>query len=71
MNAKLLTTKEVGAMLRIAPRTVRDLIDCGDLIAVRVGKRKWRISEDTVDAYVRARTTSTNVVRLVNPEDEP
>ena len=67
---KLLTTKEVGRALRIAERTVRDLIEDGSLIAVRVAKRKWAVEESELEKYVAARRTTNNVVRLINNRKE-
>jgi excisionase family DNA binding protein len=48
----LLTTQEVAETLAIAPRTVYRLRDCGQLRAVRVGKRLVRFAAEDVQAFV-------------------
>ncbi len=64
MTIPLLTVKRVAELLTLSERTVRDLIDRGELAATRVGSRKWAVSEATLDAYVAARTSKGNVVTL-------
>ena len=48
---RLLTTLEVAAFLRIAPRTVCLWAECGELAAVRVG-RQWRFRFDDVSRRI-------------------
>lgn len=62
--ARMLTTEEVAAVLRIAQRTVVELIGRGELAGTRVGKRRWVVSEAAVEAYVAARTSKGNVVAM-------
>ena len=64
MPPKMLTTAEVAAILRVGARTVRNLIDRGELGATRVGARRWVVAEATLDAYVVAHTSKGNVVPM-------
>ncbi len=50
----LLTIIEVAERLRVDPKTVRRWIGGGELAAYRVG-RQWRISEDQLMIFLRAR----------------
>ncbi len=50
----LLTIIEVAERLRVDPKTVRRWIGGGELSAYRVG-RQWRISEDQLMIFLRAR----------------
>lgn len=49
---KLLTVKEVAEILRIAEKTVRELLKEGSLPGIKVGKT-WRIPEDDLKKYIR------------------
>jgi len=49
---RLLTVEEVAKRLSVALRTVRRLIDRGELPAHRIG-RMVRISEDDLERYIR------------------
>jgi excisionase family DNA binding protein len=51
----LLKTKEVAEMLRIHERTVRNLVERGELTAYRVGPRNLRFSRREVLWYLRRR----------------
>lgn len=62
--ARMMTTEEVAACLRIAQRTVVELIGRGELAGTRIGKRRWVVSEAVVEAYVAARTSKGNVVAI-------
>jgi len=66
MPPKMLTVTEVAAALRITGRTVRNLIDRGELGATRVGARRWVVAEATLEAYVAARTSKGNVVPMTS-----
>jgi excisionase family DNA binding protein len=57
---QLLTVAEVAQALRVSPKTVRALISCGQIKAIRVG-HQLRIFADSVDDY-RARA----VVKVVH-----
>lgn len=46
-----MTVEEVAAILRVHPATVRDLIQAGELAAIRVRKRGIRISRSDFEAY--------------------
>jgi putative molybdopterin biosynthesis protein len=52
---QLLTVPEVAEYLRIAERTVRDLIKRGQLPGVRIGK-EWRIKRVDVEKMVNTET---------------
>ena len=52
--SSLLTIPEVAERLRVDPKTVRRWIAGGELAAYRVG-RQWRISEDQLMIFLRAR----------------
>jgi putative molybdopterin biosynthesis protein len=49
------TIEEVAKLLRVNERTVRKLIDSGELHATRVG-RQYRISQEQLDDYLRRHT---------------
>ena len=51
---RLLTIKEVAEYLRVDPKTVRRLIEDGELAAHKIG-RQWRISESDLKKYLRDR----------------
>ncbi len=53
-NATYLTVKEVAALFRICPKTVRRWIAAGDLPATRLG-RDWRIARTDLKAIAAAR----------------
>ncbi len=52
--SRLLTIPEVAERLRVNPKTVRRWIAGDELAAYRVG-RQWRISEDQLMIFLRAR----------------
>ena len=52
--SRLLTIAEVAERLRVNPKTVRRWIAGGELAAYRVG-RQWRITEDPLTQFLRAR----------------
>lgn len=49
-----LTTTEVGEVLAIQGRTVVKLIAAGQLPAIRIGARAYRIARADLDAYITA-----------------
>ncbi len=51
---RLLTIREVAEYLRVDPKTVRRLIEDGELAAHKIG-RQWRISESDLKKYLRDR----------------
>ena len=57
-EAQLLTEREVGSLLRIAPRTVRVLAAEGRLTRVRLGRRSTRYRLDDVVALIDGCTNS-------------
>lgn len=56
MVEPLKTTEEVAQYLRVTERTVRRLIERGELQAARVG-RQYRIPESALLRYVRGTST--------------
>ena len=49
---EFLTVDEVAAMLKLVPQTVRNMIDRGELPAVRVGSRRVRVLRSDLDAFL-------------------
>lgn len=54
---EFLTVKEVAALLKLNEQTVRNMIDRGELPAVRVGSRRVRIRQSDLDAFLGAGET--------------
>ena len=52
MPETLLTIEQVAEQLTISTRTVRRLMDTGDLKAFRIGKR-WRFTQSEIDFYIQ------------------
>ena len=48
---RLLTIKDVAYRLQLSERTVRRLVDAGELLAFRVG-RQWRILPKDLQKYL-------------------
>jgi excisionase family DNA binding protein len=51
-EAMLMTTKEVAALLRVAPRTAREWADAGKLPGFKMG-RQWRFSRERIVKCLR------------------
>jgi excisionase family DNA binding protein len=51
-TSRLFTLKDVAERLSVSERTVRRLIDAGDLISIRVGHQR-RVSEDDLALFLR------------------
>lgn len=47
------TADEVAKKLNLHPRTVRRMLNTGDLPGVRFGSRQWRIPHAMFEDYVR------------------
>jgi len=54
----LLTVKQVAVRLRTSPESVYAAIRCGELAAIKLGPRRIRVSEEALDTYIEAKTTS-------------
>ncbi len=60
---ELLTVEEVAAYLKLNQQTVRNMIDRGQLHAVRIGARRVRIRQSELDRFIAAgepQTATTN-----------
>ena len=53
----LLTVAEVGTYLQVSIRTIRRLIDAGDLTVIRIG-RSVRISEEALTSFLTGEDTA-------------
>ena len=54
MTDEFLTVQEVSDFLKVNPQTVYNWLDRGELGSVRVGKRRRRIRQADVDAFIAA-----------------
>ena len=52
---KFLTVEDVAEILRVSPKTVRDMINNKSLKAFRVAKARWRIKKADLDSYIASR----------------
>jgi len=52
MSSQLFTTTEVAARTHVAEGTVRGWIKTGRLQALRLGKRRLRVSENALEAFI-------------------
>jgi excisionase family DNA binding protein len=52
MEDRFLTVAEVADMLRVNQQSVRNWLDRGELSGVRVGKRRVRIRQSDLDAFI-------------------
>ena len=52
LPARLLTVVEAAAILHLSPRTLRRMIDSGELSVVRFGRRTVRIRAETVASLI-------------------
>ena len=53
MTQELLTAQEVANLLGINLSTVYTLIKSGELPAIKVGPKLWRIRASALDAYLK------------------
>jgi excisionase family DNA binding protein len=67
---ELLTVQEVADFLRLNQQTVRNAIDRGELAAVRIGKRRVRIRQSDLDAFVEAGYQPVAAPEPSEPEPE-
>jgi excisionase family DNA binding protein len=52
------TVEEAAARLKLSPATVRRLIQDRELTAIRSGKRKWIITDESIAEYRQRQTVS-------------
>jgi excisionase family DNA binding protein len=50
---ELLTVEQAAEKLKMHPDTIRRLLRDKQLPGVKLGKRQWRISEDSLKAYLQ------------------
>lgn len=60
MPDEFLTVAEVAQLLKLNPQTVRNVIDRGELPAIRVGSRRVRIQRSDLDAFLAERRRLTD-----------
>jgi len=63
---ELLTVAEVAEQLKLNQQTIRNMIDRGELAAIRVGQRRVRIRQSRLDAFLAAGESSAQP-----PEERP
>jgi excisionase family DNA binding protein len=49
-----LTVAEIGQRLKLNQQTIRNMIDRGELAAVRIGQRRVRVRESDLEAFIEA-----------------
>jgi len=54
MDESYLTVAEIAELVKVHPQTVRNLIDRGELRAVRIGPRRIRVAQTDLDEFLRA-----------------
>ncbi|HEX4276445.1 MAG TPA: helix-turn-helix domain-containing protein [Bryobacteraceae bacterium] len=62
------TVEQAAAKLKLSPATVRRLIQDRELTAIRSGKRKWLITDESITEY-RTRQTVTAEPKLTASVD--
>jgi excisionase family DNA binding protein len=60
MTLDLLTVSEAAALLKVKPDTLRFAIRRGDLQAVKLGPRQWRIARADLTRYAGGAAPSTS-----------
>ncbi len=58
MPDEFLTVAEVASLLKLNQQTVRNMLDRGELGHVRVGRRRVRIRQSQLDAFLAAGESS-------------
>ena len=70
MPDKLLTTRELVDLLQLDRVTIYKMVKDGELPALRVGGQ-WRLSEETVNAWLRGRRDEPAPVAAPSPASAP
>lgn len=52
---KFLYPHKVAEILCVDPRQVSNLVNSGELEAIRIGKRGYRVSSESLEAFLRRR----------------
>ncbi|GCE19545.1 helix-turn-helix domain-containing protein [Dictyobacter kobayashii] len=55
MQDEMLTAKEVSQIMKVNIKTVREWVASGDLKAIWIGKREYRISRQDLNAFIEKR----------------
>lgn len=66
---EFLTVGEVAKLLRTTPMTIYTEIHDGRLDAIRIGRRTYRISKESYDAYKEAQRTTPRETGQLVPAD--
>lgn len=68
---KLLTLREVADALQVSEKTVRRLVNRGDLAGFKVGDRgQVRIMQEDLDAYLQTQRVRAGKATASQPEAE-
>jgi excisionase family DNA binding protein len=70
MPDEFLTVAEVAELLKLNQQTIRNMIDRGELGAVRVGQRRVRIRQSQLDAFLAAGETAPEPERTDHEGDD-
>lgn len=62
---------EVAQLLKLNEQTIRNMIDRGELPAVRVGQRRLRIRQSALDAFLAEGETATQEAEADPSETDP
>jgi excisionase family DNA binding protein len=54
------TCKEVADIFKVKVDTIRDWVRDGKIAAIQFGKRDIRISQEAIDSFIRANSTTPN-----------
>jgi len=64
MTTELLTVAEAAKQLKMNPQTIRRWIRSGQLPAIKLGQKEWRISADTLFSQTSEQEASIKQERL-------
>jgi len=62
----LVTTEEAGSMLALTPAAVREQIRRGQIPAVRLGRRSWRIVRKDIETFVATGRWPTRIEQVAS-----
>lgn len=64
---EILTVEEARTILKVSRKTIYNLINSGELAAVKVG-RGWRIMNSTLEKYLRGEVTGNNQTKILSSD---